>query len=348
MLIKSANVKISAISCVIPKNSRSLYDEKDLYDGNQKKIKRVVESSGFLNRCIADKDVTTSDMCLKAAEDIITNLDIKRDEIDALVFISYTPDYIMPATSYVLHKKLGLGQNCICMDVPQGCSGYVLGLYQANMLINSGCRKVLLLVGDSFSKFTDMFINKSAPVFGDAGSATLIERSEDANSCFFNIKSDGNGYDAIICRNGGFRNPVKKEDFYENGSYKYESSMDGGKVFDFTMRCVAPAVRETLVFSGYNASEIDWFVFHQANKMIIQNIALELKIPMEKVPIGTMTEYGNQCGASIPCTIANYLRENVMKKENKKMMLSGFGVGLSWACTVIDFGGIYCSNLIEY
>lgn len=348
MLIKLSNSKISAISCVIPKNSKSLYDEKDLYDGNQKKIKRVVESSGFLNRRIADKDVTTSDMCFKAAEDLFHNLNIKRDEIDALLFVSYTPDYIMPATSYVLHKRLGLSQNCICMDMPQGCSGYVLGLYQASMLINSGCKKVLLLVGDSFSKFTDMFLNKSAPVFGDAGSATLIEKSENSSQWFFDIKSDGNGYDAIICRNSGFRNPVKKEDFYADGSYKYESAMNGGQVFDFTMKCVAPEINEVLSFSGNNAEEIDWFVFHQANKMIIQNIASELKVPLEKVPVGTMTEYGNQCGASIPCTISNYLREKLSECKNRKLLLSGFGVGLSWASVVLETGGFYCSDLIEY
>lgn len=169
------NVKIAGISTVVPQKECCLLDNKELYGGNEKKINRVVKSSGFLNRRIADIDVMTSDMCLQAAKDLITNLKVDKSTIDAILFLSYTPDYLMPATSYVLHKKLGLSQNCLCMDIPQACSGYILGLFQASMLINSGYKRVLLLVGDSFSKFTDMFKDHTAPVFGDAGTATLVE-----------------------------------------------------------------------------------------------------------------------------------------------------------------------------
>lgn len=145
------NVKIKGISTVIPKLEKNLLDEPNLYDGNQKKINRVINSSGFLKRRVTTLE-TTSDLCLQAARDLIKNLNVNSKEIDALLFVSYTPDYIMPATSYVLHKKLELSQDCICMDIPQACSGFILGLYQAAMLINSGCKKVLLLVGDSFFK----------------------------------------------------------------------------------------------------------------------------------------------------------------------------------------------------
>lgn len=340
------NSKISGISTVIPNNERCLLNEPNLYGGNKEKINRVINSSGFLKRRITGKE-TTSDLCLQAANDLIKNLNLNINEIDALLFISYTPDYLMPATSYVLHKKLKLSQNCICMDIPQACSGYELGLYQAAMLINSGCKKVLLLVGDSFSKFRDMFKNNTAPVFGDAGSATLIEYDKDAEKMFFNINSDGKDFDALICENGGFRNPVKKNDFYKDEGYIYNSRMDGGRIFDFTMNNVAPNIEDLLNYARIPVSDIDEFVFHQANKFILENIARKLNIEPERISTKTLTNFGNQCGASIPCTISNILSEKVAK-QNLKCLLSGFGVGLSWASAIVTFDKIYCSKLNNY
>lgn len=347
MFVTIKNAKITGVSCVIPKVSKSLYDEPNLYDGNQKKIQRVVESSGFLNRRIADKNVTTSDLCYKAALDIFEKCNVNREEIGALVFVSYTPDYIMPATSYVMHNRLGLSDGCLCMDIPQACSGYEIGLYQAAMLLNNGCKKVLLLVGDTFSKFTDMFRNNTAPVFGDAGTATLLEYSEDAEPWYFSLHTDSSGYDALICKNGGFRNPQKIEDFYEDGAFKYEARMDGARVFDFTMKRVQNSISECLAFAKLTTDNIDYFVMHQANKMILQNIAIALGVSLEKMPIGTMTEFGNQCGASIPCTLSHYLKE-VLKEGKYQVLLSGFGVGLSWANCILHIENIYVSKLIEY
>lgn len=233
------------------------------------------------------------------------------------------------------------------MDIPQACSGYVLGLYQASMLLNSGCKKVLLLVGDTFSKFGDMFNNNTAPVFGDAGSATLIEYNKDAEKMYFNINSDGKDFDALICENGGFRNPVKKNNFYENEDYMYNSRMDGGRIFDFTMNMVTPNIEELLEFSNIKIENIDEFVFHQANKFILENIARKLNIDSKRISTETLTHYGNQCGASIPCVISNTLQKTVSSK-NVKCLLLGFGVGLSWASAIVNLDNIYCTKLLEY
>lgn len=347
MRAKLKNSRIIGVSCVIPKKSLCLYDESELYDGNQKKIKRVVESSGFLNRRVADSDVTTSDLCYKAALDLLSNTNTKAADIDAIIFVSYTGDYLMPATSYVLHNRLGLSEDCICMDIPQACSGYEFALYQASMLVNSGCKYILLCVGDTFSKFSDMFRNHTAPVFGDAGTATLVTKDENAEPWYFSINTDSTGYDALICKNGGFRNPFTKDMFYEDGKPMYLAGMDGARVFDFTMKRVQDSVSKILEYSGKQASDMDYFVMHQANKMILQNIAIALGVPSEKMPIGTMTEYGNQCGASIPCTFSYMIRDALQNKSNK-VLLSGFGVGLSWANCILDINKIYCSDLIEY
>lgn len=344
---KLKNFKVSGISSVVPEQEKLITDDRLLYNGDEKRIKRVINSSGFYKRRIADIDVTTSDLCFQAAKDLINKLGIDKNEIDALLFISYTPDYLMPATSYVLHKKLELSQNCICMDIPQACSGYVIGLFQSGMLINSGCKKVLLLVGDCFSKFSDMFRNHTAPVFGDAGSATIVEYDESAEISYFSINSDGKGYDSLICKNGGFRNPSKKEDFYDDGMYKYESFMDGGKIFEFTMDKIAPSIENLLNFSNLKISDIDYYIFHQANKVILENIARKLNIENSKISTVTLTNYGNQCGASIPCTISNTLRKELFQNKSR-VLLSGFGVGLSWANAIISMDRIYCSKLNLY
>lgn len=341
------NTRIAGVSCVIPKKSLCLYDEPDLYDGNQKKIKRVVESSGFLRRRVADPDVTAGDLCCKAAVDLLASTGIKSCDIDAILFVGYTGDYIMPATSYVLHDRLGLGEECVCMDIPQACSGYEIGLYQASMLINGGCRNVLLCVGDTFSKLSDMFRNHTAPVFGDAGTATLVTRDENAAPWYFSMNTDSSVHDALICRNGGFRNPLTQDMFYDDGTPMYKASMDGARVFDFTMRRVQDSVLRILEYAGRSADDMDYFVMHQANKMILQNIALALGVAPEKMPVGTMTEFGNQCGASVPCTFSYMIRDALQNKANK-VLLSGFGVGLSWANCILDIDRIYCSDLIEY
>lgn len=341
------NVQIKGISSVVPEKEFSLLDDKNLYNGDERRIKRVINSSGFLKRRIADKGVTTSDLCFQASKKLLSNLGVDKSEIDALLFVSYTPDYLMPATSYVLHKKLELNPNCICMDIPQACSGYIVGLYQSAMLINSGCKKVLLLVGDSFSKFSDMFKDNTAPVFGDAGTATLIEYNKDAKKMFFNLNSDGNGYDALICENGGFRNPVNKTDFYDNGNYIYNSKMDGGRIFDFTMTHVESNIKELLEFANFSTENIDKFIFHQANKFILENIARKLDIDSSLISTETLTNFGNQCGASIPCTISNVYSEDVSKNA-QTCLLSGFGVGLSWASAIVELDKIYCSNLENY
>lgn len=344
---KLYNAKILGISTTIPKNESDLRAKKNLYNGDERRIQRLINSSGFNKRRIVDSNTTTSDLCYSAACDLIKQLNINTQEIDGLIFVSYTPDYLMPATSYVLHKRLNLNENCIVMDIPQACSGYVIGLYQAAMLINSGCKKVLLLVGDTFSKFNDMFSETEPEIFGDAGSATLLEFNPSAQEMYFNVNSNGQCYDALICKNGGFRNIVKKDLFYKNGNFIYNSKMNGKEIFDFTMEKIAPSIKDLLKFSQKTVSEMDYVVLHQANKFIMQNIINQIEFDEAKSPMTTLSKFGNQCGASIPNTICDTLQEQVTN-DNLQLLLCGFGVGLSWASAIINTQKIYCSKNIEF
>ncbi len=338
------NIRISGIFSVVPPKELLLTDEKNLYNGDKRRTERVIKSSGFLKRHVTDSKTTTADLCEYAANHLINELHIDRSQIDALVFVSYTPDFLMPATSYVLHKKLGLGENCLALDIPQGCSGYVIGLFQSGVLLNSSCKKVLLLVGDSFSKFSDMFKDHSAPIFGDAGSATLLEYDQNAEPMFFNMITFSSKYDTLICRNGGFRNPPKKDLFYDDGAFKYDASMNGCEVFEFTIQTVAPRILEMFEHFSIDKNEIDYFILHQANRYILENIAIQLGVGIEKIPCKTLSNFGNQCGASIPCSISNTLYDKVSSKH-LCLLLSGFGVGLSIANVLMRTNPFFCSKI---
>lgn len=342
------NVKIKGISVVVPSKELCLTDDKSLYGGDEKQLKRVMRSSGFNKRRVADENVTASDLCVKAAENMFADMNFDRKAIDAVVFVTQTPDYHMPATACVIQHRLGLKESTAAFDVNQGCAGYAYGVWIASMLANSGCRYVLLLVGDTSSKYTDMFReHQSAPIFGDAGSATLFEFDEKAAPMYFDIGTDGSNYEVIMARNGGFRNPPKKDMFYEDGTFKYEARMDGLKVMEFTLSKVPGSIKDVLERAGITKDDIDFFVMHQANKFILENIALEADIPLDKMPMETISKYGNQSCTSIPGAICDALEEEVQKRP-LKLCISGFGIGLSWVSAVLDIDRIYCSGIRNF
>lgn len=345
---KIINVKISGISTVVPKRELCLLEDKTLYNGNEKKLKRVMQSSGFSKRRVAKSDVTASDLCHAAAKNLFHDMEIDPLSIDAVIFVTQTPDYQMPATACILQHRLGVSQNSAAFDVNQGCAGYTYGLWIASMAANSGCKRVLLLVGDTSSKYSDMFKeHASAPIFGDAGSATLLEYDEDADPMYFDIGTDGANYDAIISKNGGFRNPPTQDMFYEDGSFQYKAHMDGMRVMEFTLNHIPKSIDSVLDHGKVEKESIDYFVMHQANKLILQNIAMNADIPEHKMPIGTLSKYGNQSCTSIPSAICDALSEEIQQKD-LSLLLCGFGIGLSWVSTVLKTHKIYCSGIREY
>ena len=341
------NSKITAVATVVPETEKRLVDDKTLYGGNEKQLRRVMKSSGFDKRRIAGANTTTADLCQQAAEILFTETKENKSEINAVIFITQTPDYPMPATACLLAHKLGLSHNIAAFDVNQGCAGFVYGLWIGSSLLSVACRKVLLLVGDTPSKYTDMFKDGSAPIFGDAGTATLLEYDENVEPMYFNIGTDGSNFDAIIAENGGFRNPPAQDKCYEDGTFAYSAKMDGMRVMEFTLSQVPVSIAKVLTASDTDKSEIDWFVMHQANKIILQNIAIAADLEMSKVPMETLSKYGNQSSASIPCTLCDCLRDKLAVGTHK-LLFSGFGIGLCWVSCVTKVTNLYCSSVHTY
>ena len=344
---KIPHVRVSAIASVVPEKELCLTDDPTLYDGNVKQLKRVMKSSGFDKRRVTDDKTTTADLCCEAARTLFDAKVITPETPDALIFVSQTPDYQIPATSCVLQKRLGLREDVVVFDVNHGCSGYVYGLYLAANLINTGRRTVLLLVGDTVSKFTDMFRGGSAPIFGDAGTATVVQYDESAAPVFFDIGTDGNGADAIMAKNGGFRNPPKPDMFYDDGTFKFDSVMDGARIMQFTLHKVPEAIEKLLAFAGKKKDDVDSFVLHQANRLILQNVALSLDIPFEKMPMETLSKYGKQSSASIPTAVCDVLREQI-GQSGLECVFCGFGIGLTWASCLLKLEHVFCPEIKIY
>lgn len=332
MIKKIKNIKISAISTCVPKMEVDIYDNKLIYGGNIKKLNKVVAGTGFHKRHILEENspVTASDLCLKAAEELFKN-GIKKEDISAIIMVTQYPDYFGPATACVLHGKLGLREDCIAFDINQGCSGYLYGMLSAASLIDEDCNKVLLLVGDTPTKSygTGLDEKDDIPIFGDGGSATILEYDKSGNEIIFEIGTQGTGYDAIICENGAYKNPPAKELFFKNNKFNYGQKMDGLKVFDFTMNIVPPSINKVMNTNNQTDNNIDYYILHQANKMILENIAISAKISVNKILRNTLSRYGNLSCASIPSVICD--EYELFNNKTTNIILSGFGIGLSWA-----------------
>lgn len=343
------HARISGIVTVVPSGRIKLDDEIRFYENNENKLNRLKSTVGLDARAVADGDTTPGDMMFDAAKRLIDGMNVDINTIDAVICVTDMPDYKCPPTACVIHGRLGLPTTCMAFDVNHGCAGYVYGLYVAHSMIESGgCKKVLLLVGDAKTHSIDIRDRVSAPIFGDGAAATLVEYSDTPIKSYFNLGAYGAGFENIIIPAGGARIPyspdaiVATPDEYGNTRAPINFRMNGRAVFDFTMNMVPTNIAETIEMSGVNVDDIDYFVLHQANKSIIENIVRRVGVTdMSRAPTETLAKIGNLAVASIPSAICDV-------SVHGRVLISGFGVGLSFATAVINLDDIYCPKLIEY
>ncbi|HLP20476.1 MAG TPA: ketoacyl-ACP synthase III [Chitinophagales bacterium] len=342
------HIKLSGLAACVPKNTE---DNKDMALLTEKERELFINTVGIRYRRVAEEGVTASDLCYAAAEKLLADLSWNRDEIKILVFITQTPDYVIPNTSSILQERLKLPKGCIAFDVNLGCSGYVYGLsIIGSLLQNMPGAKALLLVGDISTKTISMQDKSTAPLFSDAGTATALEYSGDCIT-HFNLQTDGKEYDDIMIPDGGFRNPVTAKSFevkeYEGSIKRNDMAMklDGIKIFNFALREVAPNITTLLSETKIEQSSIDYFIFHQANRLMLESVRKKLRLEPDKVPY-SLYEFGNTSSATIPLTMLIKLKEFLISQK-LKLVLSGFGVGLSWGSAYIETENIVCSELIE-
>ncbi len=341
------NVAVKGLAGCVPARKEAV---EDIYKWGG--VENFISTTGIKCRRIAEEGVTTSDLCFSAADNLIKELGWNRDEIGALIFVTQTPDYILPATSPILQEKLGLSSECFTLDISLGCSGWVYGMSVLAALMQNGTiTKGLVLAGDTCSKPSSKDDKSTYPLFGDAGTATALEYEATTYGMKFMMNSDGSGYDDIIIRDGGYRNPVNPDSFIVDESdpdmkrSRIQTELNGMNVFSFGITKVPKSVKNLCSHFGIDMESVDIFGFHQANMMMNEMIRKKLKIQSEKVPY-CMEEFGNTSSASIPLALVSRERQR-LKTEELFHIACGFGVGLSWGSVAFKTNHIVVPELIE-
>ena len=341
------NVRIAGIAAGVPKQifSNLHPDESDCIS-SEYAPEDFVQVTGVEERHVSDT-LTTSDLSYEAAERLIVDLGWNKDDIGAIIFVSQTADYWLPATSCILQERLGLSKECYASDCTLGCSGWVYGLSQIAALMSTGeIKKALLLVGDAKKRIEATH----DPLFGHAGTATAIEFKDGASGFQFHFGTDGSGYDAIIIPDGGSRNQVSPKSFETeevDGKMmnRLQTRMKGMDVFSFGITTAPKSVKKLGEHYGFNYLDADYFVFHQANMKMNNMIVKKLKLDTAKVP-SCMYHFGNTSSASIPLTIVTQLKGK-FEDTPTKFVCCGFGVGLSWGTVAFETSNIIISDLVE-
>jgi 3-oxoacyl-[acyl-carrier-protein] synthase-3 len=336
------NVAIVGMSAGVPKQVMPTISTTDKYDANA-----FAETTGVIEKRYSN-DFTTSDLGEKAAEQLIADLNWDKKEIGALIFVTQTPDYILPATSCILQNKLGLSKDCFALDISLGCSGWVYGLSVISSLMQTGMiKKGILIAGDARKQCFE----EADQLFGFAATATAIEYKEGAEGFQFHFGTDGSGYDAIIKPVGGCRNQVTAKDLIpvmcEDGRERhgFQTLMKGMDVFAFGITTAPKSIKKLVSEYGIDTNNVEYYVFHQANKMMNETIRKKLKLTEEQVPY-SMTHFGNTSSASIPLTIVTQIADKI-KGKRTEIIGCGFGVGLSWGTVHFATESPVISKLVE-
>jgi len=349
-LLSFNNVGISGLAAAVPQKIINNYAHDPYF--NKDDIQEVIDKIGVRERRFADDNTCSSDLCFAAAEKLINEMNIDRNEIDLLLFISQTPDYRMPATSVLLQNRLQLSTSTITFDISLGCSAFLYGLSVAySMLTAGGIRKALVLDGETRSKVYSQKDRKTAFLFGDGGVAALIERGEQYSTSWFSLNSDGSRESLIKIPAGGYRKmssceTVTEKVVDEHGNIRSEEQgyMNGADVFNFVIREVPRDFDRLIEFAGVERNSIDYFIFHQANSYINGFLARKLRLPEERIPT-TIHKYGNTSSVSIPLTIVSELSGKL--NGQKRILLSGFGVGLTWGTAIIHLNDCFIGDIVE-
>ncbi len=338
---------LRACSLVLGEDERRIDDEPEYYNHDPEQLRRMKDIFGFGARRQARPETTAGDMCALAARMVLEECGLRPAEIRAVISVTQTPDYPMPGNAHVLHAALGLGKDAAALDVPLGCSGFVHGLWLAAMTASAGGGPVLLTAGDTLGRLVHKKDRPTAPLFGDAGSAALIEPDPSASEMRFILRADGSRLRTLCIPAGGSRTPSGPETRAEidrgGGVVRSDENffMDGFGVFTFTMTEQPDLLRDILAFSGLGVEDVDYFILHQANKYIVDTITRKAGIPADKAPSDRFGRYGNQNSASIPGVLCGSLAE-ALKGRKVRAVMQGYGIGLSWGACALELDAVRC------
>lgn len=350
---KFNHVKIRGITGVVPEHFINIDDEIEFFNNDPKLLERNKKILGLGTRHVADERTTNCDLCEAAACDLIDALKTDKNTIDALIVVSSSHDYHYPASACILQGRMELNEECSCFDISGlSCSAYVHGLWLAHSLISSNAaKKVLLLAGDITSMHSDRRNRNSNMLFGDAGTATLLEYADEENTAYFYTGARGKSWDKLIAPAGGYALPVREDiasafetDMTGNVWHLWDDIMKGLDVFKFATEVGPKGIATVLDYAQKTKNDVDWFAFHQANKQIVRTIGMYAGLPKDKFSAEAFEKYGNCGAAAVTTDICRQLKD----KTFKTVCLATFGVGLSWGFALVDMAGTYIGGLRSY
>lgn len=348
------NKRITGILSVLPPETVCFEEEAASYPFPEKQSLKLAKVMGYHTRRVCEKGDALSDYALYGLNCLTEEGYLKKEEIGAIVVVSSSQDHIIPPVSYLIQGKSGLGHEVICMDLSQACGGYIVGLMQSFMLLDTfGLKKVVLVTGDLLSKKVGQRDRSSRPIIGDAVNITLVENSATPNEIPVIWKNYGEDAAVIEIPAGGLKMPstaetaVEQEDEFGNFRAKDHFYMEGEEVFNFVMREVPPMVEELIGEQGIFLDQIDYFLFHQPNKYMVQKLADELDIPYDKMFSNIVGIYGNSSSGTIPLNICHNIADKVLHQD-LKVCLSGFGAGLTCNVLLMDLKKMDFCRIVDF
>lgn len=349
------NKKISGLLSVLPATTVKFEDEINNYTFPPKQTLRLQKVMGYKQHAIVKETTATSDLCLAGLEYILQKGWLKKEEIGGIVVACSYPDHFIPPVSMIVQGKLDLPEDVYCVDISQGCVGFLMALTQGFMLLNHmKDKKVVVISADVLSKKVSKQDRNSFPLIGDAAGIAVIENCEEENEIFTIIRNNGSMGDALTIPAGGSRMPSSAEtaklvDKDNDGNLRSldNLTMKGSDVFTFVQTKVPPMIDEVLEYAGITKEDIAYYLFHQPNKFMLKKLAEKIGVPYEKVPMNVVEEFGNSSGACIP-VCATFNIADLLKGEKQKYCLSAFGSGLTWEAMLMDIGRLdFCEMLVS-
>ena len=347
------NKKISGILTVLPQTESFFDDEVGNYDFPERQTMRLKKIMGFNKHRLAKDTSTASDFCVEGLVHLLEKGIIKREEIGAVIVVGLSPDYFLPQMSNIVHGKCDLPQDVLCIDMPQGCCGFLLGLMEAFMLLDHmQDKKVVLFNSDILSHKVSKHDRNDFPLTGDVTTVTVVENDPEGGDIYFRLLADGANRDYLCIPAGGFAMSSSPETAKmttaDDGNKRCLDNlhMNGAEVFNFVQREVPPMLEDMLQKYAVEKGSIDYFLFHQPNKFMLQKLADKLDIPHDKLFMNVVENYGNPSGASIPTVITHNLKTE-MREGLYSCCLAAFGSGLTWGAVIMELGEMEFCGFLE-
>ncbi len=346
--------RIAGILTIVPANERSFVEDMKNFNFPEARSLKLKQVMGFDKHRVVTPGVCVSDLAVAGLEHLFKNGLLDRAGFDALILVTQTPDHFMPPTSNIIQGRLNLKHDLLCLDINQGCAGFIIGLIQAYMLLEQETvRRVVLINADVLSRKTSPKDRNSYPLIGDAASITVIERDPEDSVIHANLKMDGTRNEALMIPAGGLRLPSSPETaaLEDVGDHNLRAKdhlrMDGSAVFNFVQTEVPEQIENLLATVGVPLEKVDYILSHQANRFMLEKLADKLKLPYAKMPSNIVEHFGNSSGVTIPLVITFNLAAH-LRQNRSQVVLASYGVGLTWSTMLLELGGLAFCEMIEY